>query len=115
DPQIVVEAVKQFLAADQFDDLAAKTAENPGELDRDIAAADDDDLARQTGQIECLVRRDHMLDARDVRRGRVPAGGDQDVVGGVAPAGDLDRVRVDQGAAPLGELEPAGRPRVDVA
>ena len=56
DAQIVVKAVEQFLAPDDFDDVAAETAEDTGELDRDIAAPDDDDLARQRRQIERLVR-----------------------------------------------------------
>ena len=84
DADVVVEAVEQFLAADDLDDLGAETVEDAGELDRDIAAADDDDAARQGGQVERLVRRDHMLDAGDVRHRRVPAGGDQDLLGGVA-------------------------------
>src|SRR5207253_1598616 len=114
DPQIVVEAVEQFLAADQLDDLGAEAAEDAGELDRDIAAADNDDLARQARQVERLVRRDHMLDAGDVRHRRMPAGGDQDVLGGVAPAGDLDRVRVNEDTAPVDDLDAAVLQHVDV-
>jgi len=105
--EIVIEAVEQLLTPDQLDDLAAEAAEDAGELDRDIAAADDDNLAGQLRQVERLVRRDHMLDAGDVRHGRMPAGGDQDILGGVTPAGDLDRVRVEEDAAPLDDLDPA--------
>ncbi len=55
DADVVVEAVEQFLAPDHLDDLATEAAEDPGKFDRDIAAADNDDLARQFRQIERLV------------------------------------------------------------
>ena len=37
----------------------------------------------------------------------VPAGRDQDRLGRMAPSGDLDRVRIDQNAAPLDDLDAA--------
>ena len=83
DADVVVEAVEQLLAADQLDDLGAEPVEDAGELDRDVAAADDDDAPRQRRQIERLVRGDGVLDAGHVRHRRVAAGGDQDVLGGV--------------------------------
>ena len=107
DADVVVEPVEELLAADQLDDLGAETVEYAGEFDGDIAAADDNDAARQGGQIERLVGRDHMLDAGDVRHRRVRAGGDQDLVGGVSPAVDLDRVRIDEHAPALDQLDPA--------
>src|SRR5947209_16136024 len=48
-----------------------------------------------------------MLDAGDVRHRRVRAGGDQDLVGGVSPTVDLDRVRINQHAPALDQLDPA--------
>src|SRR5205814_6609021 len=97
----------QLLAADQLDDLGAEPVEDAGELDGNIAATDDDDAARQGGQVERLVRRDHMLDAGDVRHRRVRASGDQNLVGGVSSAVDLDRVRIDENSPPLNQLDPA--------
>ena len=114
DAEIVVEPVQQILAPDDLDDLASEAAEDAGELDRDIAAADDDDAARQFRQIERLVRRDHVLDAGNVRHGRMPAGRDQDILGGIVPPGDLDRVRIDQHAAALDDLDAAVAQHVDV-
>ncbi len=55
-----------------------------------------------------------MLDAGNVRHGRMPAGGDQDVLGGIAAAGNLHGVRIDQHAAALDDLDPAVLQHVDV-
>jgi len=41
DAQIVVKPVEQFLAPDDFDDVAAETAEDTGELDRSSASFDE--------------------------------------------------------------------------
>ena len=47
-----------------------------------------------------------MLDAGDAAGIVRPAAGrDQDLVGGVAAAVDLDRVRIDDDAAPLDQLD----------
>src|SRR3546814_8482369 len=51
--------------------LAAKTVEDAGELDRDIAASNDHDAARQGFEFEYLVRRDSMLDAVNIRNCRL--------------------------------------------
>ena len=85
DADVLVEPAQDMLAPDDLDDLAAEPVEDAGELDRDIAAADDDDALWQGGQVERLVRRDHMLDAGDLRRLRPAADRDQDVLGGEAP------------------------------
>ncbi len=84
---------------------APERGEDAGELDRDVAAADDEDAARQRGQVERLVRRDGVLDAGNGRHDRVRAGGDHDVGGGVALALDLDRVRIDEPPARLDQLD----------
>src|SRR5438045_5769605 len=42
DTQVVVKAVQQFLAPDDFDDIASEPPEDADELDRDIAAPDDE-------------------------------------------------------------------------
>src|ERR1700760_1690957 len=107
DADVVVEAVEELLAADQLDDLSAETVEYAGELDGDITAADDDDAARQGGQVERLVGRDHMLDAGDVGHRRVRAGRNQDLVGGVGPAANLDRMRIHEHSPPLDQVDPA--------
>ena len=114
DAQIVVEPVQQFLAPDDLGDLAPEAAEDAGELDRDITAADDHDAARQLRQVERLVGRDHVLDAGNVGHGRMPAGRDQDRLGRMALSGDLDRVRIDQHAAALDDLDAAVAQHVDV-
>src|SRR5439155_24051930 len=51
DADILVEPAQYVFAPDELDDLAAEPIEDAGELDRDIAAADDDDPPRQGGQI----------------------------------------------------------------
>ena len=63
--------------------LDAQAVEDAGELDGDVAAADDHDALGQLGQVEGLVRGDGVLDARERRGIHGPAaGGDQDLVGG---------------------------------
>ncbi len=111
---VVVEAVEQLLAPDQLDDLDAKAVEDAGELDRDIAAADDHDATRQLRQVERLVRRDHVLDAGNVWHRRMASGGEQDVVGGVMASADFDRVRVGEDSAALDDLDAAVLQHVDV-
>ena len=65
--QILVEAAQNFIAAIDQRHVGAEAVEDRGELDGDIAAARDDDAARQFLQMECLVRGDDMLDARQFR------------------------------------------------
>ncbi len=56
------------LAADELRDLGAQRREDAGELDRDVAAADDDDAPRQRRQVERFVGGDGKLDAGDRRQ-----------------------------------------------
>ncbi len=81
--QIHVEARQHLAAAIDDRRVDAEAGENAGELDRDIAAAADQDLLRQLLQVERLVGGDAVLVAfeRGVRVGP-SAGGDQDVLGG---------------------------------
>ena len=55
-----------------------------------------------------------MLDAGDVRHGRMPADGDQDLVGGIGLPGDLDRVRVAYDTAAVDDLDAAIVEHIDV-
>ena len=97
--QFRIEAAKrQRLAIDQVH-LGAQRGEDAGELDRDVAAAEDDDPARQLGQVERRVGNDAELGARNVQPRRVAAGGDDDALGGDALAADIQRMRVDEGRA----------------
>ena len=60
---LVVEAAQDVLAAIDQRHLRAEPGEDAGKFHRDVAAALDDDLARQRGQVKRLVRRDRVLDA----------------------------------------------------
>ena len=83
---IVVEPAQDVLAAIDQRDLRAEPGEDAGELDRDIAAALDQDALRQLGQMKRFVRRNDMLDPGDARAHAGPAAGrDQDVFGANAP------------------------------
>src|ERR1700730_10839514 len=114
DADVLVEPAQYLRAPDELDDLASEAIEDAGELDRDIAAADDDDALRQVRPVERFVGRDHMLDAGD-RRGLGPAAGrDQDVLRRVALAVDLDGVRIDDHAAPVDDLHLRVVQHVDV-
>ena len=104
---VLVEPAEHISAPDNLDDLAAEAVEDAGELDRDIAAADDHDAVRQLLEVERLVRRDHMLDAGNLRGLGPGADRDEDVFRRVAFAVDLDRVRIDDHAAPVDDLDPA--------
>ena len=75
---VVVEPAQNVLAAIDQRHPRAEAGEDAGELDRDVAAALDHDLARQRRQVEGVVRRDGVLDARDGVPGkRRAAGGDR--------------------------------------
>ena len=79
---IVVEAAQDILAAIDQRHFAAEAGEDAGELHRDIAAALDDDALGQFGQMERLVRRDHVFEPGNFRPVMRPAaGGDQDGLG----------------------------------
>src|SRR6185295_7726358 len=60
------------------------------ELASDVAAADDDEPAREAREVEDLVRADRALAAGDVGRHRPAAGRDDDALGAMARARDLD-------------------------
>ena len=53
---VFVEAAQHLAAADDHGDGAAGGAEDAGELDGDVAAADDDDVCWQVRQLERLVQ-----------------------------------------------------------
>ena len=63
---VVVEAAQDVLAAIDQRHLGAEPVEDAGELDRDIAAALDENALRQLLQMERLVRGDDVLEARDL-------------------------------------------------
>ena len=80
---VVVEAAQDVGAAVHQGGVDAQAVEDAGELDGDVAAADDDDPLRQLRQVEGLVGGDGVLDAGQVLgRPGAAAGGDQDLVGG---------------------------------
>jgi hypothetical protein len=81
-------------------DLGAQGAQHAGQLDADVAAADDADRLGCSLQLEEAVGGDAELGAGHTRHDRPPAGGDGDVVGGVALAVDLDGVGIDEAGAP---------------
>src|SRR5215469_2173838 len=55
-----------------------------------------------------------MLDARNVGRLWPRSGGDQDILGSVAAAGDLDSMRVDQSRVAVDDLDTAVLQHTDV-
>src|SRR3546814_58677 len=69
--QLGIIAAQDRVRTVQEGHLAAKTVEDAGELDRDIAASNDHDAARQGFEFEYLVRRDSMLDAVNIRNCRL--------------------------------------------
>src|SRR3546814_865877 len=77
-------------------DLHAEAAKDRCKLDRDIATAGHDHTTRQRRQVKGIVGRDRQLAARNVRLVGRAAGRDQDVLGAMALAVDLDRVRIAQ-------------------
>ena len=105
---VVVEAAQDVVAAIDQRHLGAEPVEDAGELDRDIAAALDQDALGQFVEMERLVRRDDVLEALDLlaERGRA-AGRDQDVLGahGFAGRRELDRVRIEHHRAALDDLD----------
>src|SRR3546814_8790640 len=65
--QLGIIAAQDRVRTVQEGHLAAKTVEDAGELDRDIAASNDHDDARQGLEFEYLLRRDSMRDAVNIR------------------------------------------------
>ncbi len=84
--------------------MRAETGEDSGKLHRDIAGADDRHPLRHARQIERIVRDDAELRARDRQPHRMPAGADDDALGGHPLAADIERVRIDEGRARLEDL-----------
>ena len=79
---VLVEAAQQFVAAMQKGGLAAEPGEDAGELDRDVAAADDEDALGEALEMEDLVRGHAERAAGNARlEGRMRADGDQDEAG----------------------------------
>ena len=113
--KILVEAARRISSRRMISTTSlAEAVEDAGELDRNIAAADDYDALGQSWQVERLVRRDHVLDA-GIREDFGPAADrDQNIVGGIASAGDLDRMRVDKDATAVDDLDAAVIQHVDV-
>ena len=91
--EVGVEATQQPLAAVGERGLDAEPLEDRGELERDVAAADDQRALRQLLQVERLVRADGVLATFDRRHDRPRTRGDQDVLGAVALAIDFHFVR----------------------
>ena len=109
----LVEAAQHAVAAQHQVDLAAQPVEDAGELDGDVAAADDRDALGQLGQMERLVGGDGEFPAGNVGHDRAAAGGDQDLLGGDRLLADLDGVAVHQPAAAHVQLDarPSSRRR----
>ncbi len=101
---VVVETAQEQRTAVVQHDLAAKAVEDAGKLDRDVAAAGDEDFLRLAVKVEDLVRCDAALRARDRRLERTAPGGDEDLVGGEELVADLDGVAIAEGGAALDDL-----------
>ena len=103
---VLVEAAQHALAAMNERHVRAQALENLGELDRDVAAADDHDPLGQTVQMERLVGGDGEFRAAHALRAHDPtAGGDEDPLGGDEPAArEPHLVRADDFGALLDDL-----------
>ena len=96
-----VERPEHGLAADEHRDLAAERVEDTGDLDRDVARADDRDALWLLGEVEEAVRVDAEARTGDLvfaGDGRATTGRDADVRGvervlGAVGAGNLHRGR----------------------
>mmetsp|Transcript_23942 Transcript_23942/g.78249 ORF Transcript_23942/g.78249 Transcript_23942/m.78249 type:complete len:473 (+) Transcript_23942:198-1616(+) len=111
-----VEAVAQHTRApDGEGDGGAQRLQDARELDGDVARADDERLLRLRLEVEEPVARDAVFRARDGRRRRPSSDRDQDVVGRVAGACDLDLARRDEArkALDVGHAGVVEVPRVD--
>src|SRR5271165_1329161 len=76
--------------------LSPERAEDTGELDGDVAGADDRHPPRHRLQVERVVRNDAQFRARYVRTLRMATGGDDNRFGGDPRADDFDGVRIDE-------------------
>ncbi|MCY1359340.1 hypothetical protein D9M69_459050 [compost metagenome] len=92
----IVEPAQEQFAAVKLRGLGTQAMENGSELDGDVAATHHQYTLGQTLEEEGFVGADGELAAGDVGNLRPAAGGDQDVPGCAALAGDFHRVRVDQ-------------------
>src|SRR3546814_13053213 len=79
--------------------LRSQAVEDAGELDGDVAAADDDHALRKRVEEKRLVRGDDVLLAGDVRQPGPAAGRDENVFRRTDLAADPGRVRVIDGGA----------------
>ena len=104
---VLVEAPEHVVGAHDFDHLGAEPGEQRGELDRDIAAADDQQPAGKGLEVEDLVGGNGVLEAGDRARRLGPrAGRDEDVPGARrSAAGEPDMMGVDQFGALLDQLD----------
>src|SRR5579862_1459428 len=103
---LVVEAAQDIFAAINQRHMRTQTGKNPGKLNRDIAAALNDDAPREFGKVKRLVGRDGVLESRNwVAVARRAAGGDQDIGRANALAvRQLHGVRIGQHGAGLEDL-----------
>ena len=101
--QLLVEAAQDLGAAIEERGVDAEAVEDAGKLDRDVAAADDQDGFRQGLEMERLVGGDGVACARNIGHDRVPARGDQNGARGDFAVAGLhgQRMRVGQLGAGL--------------
>ena len=102
----VVEAAQDLLAAIELRHLGAEAVEDRRELARDVAAADDDEATREALEVEDFVRADRAFATAHVGWHRPAAGGDDDALGRVAHAADLDLMRADDARASAQDRDP---------
>ncbi len=106
---LLVEAAQDLRAAVVLRHLDAQPVEDAGEFAGDVAAADDQDGLGQVFQVEDVVRHDAAARPRHLGAHGAPAGGHEDVLGGLHLAGrQLDRVRIAQPRAGVERLDPRG-------
>ena len=67
-PDVVVEPAQDVVAAIDQRHLGAEPVEDAGELERDVAAALDENAPGQLREMKRLVRGDHVLEAGDLAR-----------------------------------------------
>ena len=77
-----------------------------GELDGDVAAADDDDALGQIVQEKCVVRIDDKIAAGELGHRGPATGGDQDSLGRDGLAVDSDSMGVHEFGARVEDLGP---------
>mmetsp|Transcript_22493 Transcript_22493/g.55744 ORF Transcript_22493/g.55744 Transcript_22493/m.55744 type:complete len:239 (+) Transcript_22493:966-1682(+) len=106
---VVVEAPQEEVAAVDLRDVRAVAGEDACELDRDVAAADDDDFFGDLVEVECLVAGHDEVLAFDVWHERPASDGDEDLIRGDFLPVDLDLVLPDDLRAPPNHLHPRAR------